>query len=364
MAEVRRTWPVLATSLVVLAFMLLRLNSTGWDPVGLAEIGTRFSEGDPSGSEGYDGQFTYYMARDLRPSSVEPLLDVPAYRYQRILLPLMGRILALGVEALLGWSLLLINLVAHLFGTWSSSEMAYEQTGKRRYGLIYGMWAGLVVGVGADLHEPLAFGLAAGALWLRTSSRHRLAALLLGLALFAKETTALIWLAVLVIDVLARRWDSVLILVIGAGAFALFQIYLLATFGSVGIGSGGEGATPFELVPFLGFLRVARVDTRAFAAYLLVFGPGILLPAVWGLYRGVRALIQPRRRLGSLLLGLHAVVIILLPFSTFREPLGLVRISSGLILSLLVFAVEEGELRALNYSMFLPAYLALLIPGL
>ncbi|MEO0562413.1 MAG: hypothetical protein AAF125_09875, partial [Chloroflexota bacterium] len=39
-------------------------------------------------AEGYDGQFTYFIARD--PAGAAPLIDVPAYRYQRILLPALG----------------------------------------------------------------------------------------------------------------------------------------------------------------------------------------------------------------------------------------------------------------------------------
>src|SRR4051812_40184986 len=49
-----------------------------------------------AGLQGYDGQFTYYIARDLL--DAKPNLDVPAYRFQRILHPLMVRLLSLGQE--------------------------------------------------------------------------------------------------------------------------------------------------------------------------------------------------------------------------------------------------------------------------
>src|SRR5258708_25586450 len=52
----------------------------------------------PSGSEGYDGQFTYYIAAD--PSTAVRRVHVPPYRYQRILQPALTRLLAVAQEAL------------------------------------------------------------------------------------------------------------------------------------------------------------------------------------------------------------------------------------------------------------------------
>ena len=49
-----------------------------------------------TGKAGYDGQFNYAIAAD--PLHASPALDVPAYRYQRILYPLLVRALALGQE--------------------------------------------------------------------------------------------------------------------------------------------------------------------------------------------------------------------------------------------------------------------------
>ena len=61
-------------------------------------------------SNGYDGQYAYYIARD--PAHAAGCLDVPAYRYQRILLPVLGRVLALGNTDAIPAAFVLINLVA------------------------------------------------------------------------------------------------------------------------------------------------------------------------------------------------------------------------------------------------------------
>src|SRR5262245_62119812 len=89
-----RPWMVVTVlCLVYVALVLIRNNG---NPLTLVTIGTRFSEHIADGTEGYDGQFVYYIARD--PSGAAQYLDVPAYRFQRILLPVIGRILAFGQE--------------------------------------------------------------------------------------------------------------------------------------------------------------------------------------------------------------------------------------------------------------------------
>ena len=102
-------WVRLAPTLVITLaaallvwWVILRANG---DPLALARLGTQFSQGDPNGTEGYDGQFIYYIARDPAPERVAGYLDVPAYRYQRILLPLLARLLALGRIDWIPWTI-------------------------------------------------------------------------------------------------------------------------------------------------------------------------------------------------------------------------------------------------------------------
>ena len=109
--RIRPWWLV---TFVALAYMAVVVRSNDGDPTALAALGTRFTEGDPGGSEGYDGQFAYYIARD--PLRGWQYCDVPAYRYQRIVYPLLGRLLAWGNNAWLPYSLALLNIAAS--GLW------------------------------------------------------------------------------------------------------------------------------------------------------------------------------------------------------------------------------------------------------
>lgn len=57
--------PAFVTALAMLALVGIVISRAGGDPLALAQLGTQFSQGDPQGTEGYDGQFVYYLAEDL-----------------------------------------------------------------------------------------------------------------------------------------------------------------------------------------------------------------------------------------------------------------------------------------------------------
>src|SRR5262245_10147804 len=85
---------VLAAAAVYAGFTLAGLALHGWNPLWFVWIGERFSNLDPHGRTGYDGQFVYYIARDGW--SALPHIDNPPYRLQRIAYPLLVRLVSLG----------------------------------------------------------------------------------------------------------------------------------------------------------------------------------------------------------------------------------------------------------------------------
>jgi hypothetical protein len=231
------------------------------------------------------------------------------------------------------------------------------------YALGYGLWVGVVASVGLFLHEALAYGLVALG-WLALQ-RHRpsAGAVALGLSLLAKETTFPFVLAALTMPgpsvILARRrrlWIGAALL-----GFALWQVWLWSAFGEPGIGSGGAMGTPFEVIPLMAFVRIGMVSPQALVLFLVIFGPMVLLPAGWGLWASVRSLRVERLQPEAWALLLNAGLFLFLPFSTAREPLGLVRLATGLVLAVLLFAAAHGLRRILDYSLFWTPMLALLI---
>jgi hypothetical protein len=220
----------------------------------------------------------------------------------------------------------------------------------------------MVGSVGTDLNEPLAYALIAGAWLARHAKRYRLGAVLLTLSLFAKETSLLFWAAAIIDDGLHKRWRlSASWMGLGAVLYIFWQIWLYVTFGRLGIGAGGAMATPFEWVPFMGLARIGLASLGALALFLSIFGPTIVFPVIWGATASLRDILRRTSDSETWALLINATAIAFLPFSTFREPLGLVRVASGFILAVVFYAAKRGHRRAQNYSLFWIAMLVMLI---
>lgn len=355
-----------ALVVLILATLLVAVNvvALGGDPLALARLGSTYSEGVSEGTEGYDGQFIYAIAIDPRPQAAAPHLDVPAYRYQRILMPLLVRALALGRADWIPWTMILVGVLALTAGTWAVAELFAGWGVSRWYALLYGLWAGFTLALVVDLPEPLAYGLVAGgilALERQPPGSGRLGRwqkplgwLLLTLAVFARETTILFTAALLLVYLVRRSWRDLFGLALTAVLpFAVFQGWLWLVFGRPGIGSGGAMATPFELIPFMGILRIGQFSLVYLLAMLLVFGPTVILPAVWGTIVSLRAWLSGEKTLIAAALFLNAIIIAFTPFSTFRETGGIIRFATGMIVALFLFAARYGYRRVLNYSWFL-----------
>jgi hypothetical protein len=360
---IRVIWPALVSAAACLIFAGARLARVDGEAAQLAEFGTRFTQLDPQGSEGYDGQFSSMMAVDPDPASVAPHLDRPAYRYQRILLPLLARGLAFGDLRSIPWTLLFVGVVSAAAGTAAVARLMLDHGQWEGYALGYGLWVGVVASVGLFLHEALAYGLVALAWLALRRSKDVWAAVGLTLALFAKETTLPFAVAALALTAAdpGRTRRRRLSIVIGLAAFLVWQAWLWRTFGEPGIGSGGAMSTGFELIPLMGFLRIGAVSPEALALFAVIFGPMVILPAVWGAWAAVRRLGVERLQPEAWALLLNAVVVLFVPFSTAREPLGLVRLATGLVLAVLGFAAVLGMKRVLNYSLFWAAMLVLIV---
>lgn len=347
---------VLVVGTFYLGAILVR---NGGDPLAFAVVGTRHQLGDPSGTEGYDGQFSYYIALD--PVGAGGKLDVPAYRYQRILYPMLARWVGLGRPSWIPWTLLLVNLAALVAGTVAVEGLMSQFRVSRWYALVYGLYAGLLMSVRLDLGEPLAYGLTMAACWTFERKRPHRAAALFALAALAKEITLVFAVAyglyVLLTD---ERRVALKFGLVAAGPFALWQIVLWLWMGSPGIGSGGAMATPFEIVPLMGLWRIGAVSPAALLLYAAILGPLVVLPTLWALWSAGRELVRGRWHPLSLALFLNAAVLLFLPHSSWREFLAMLRLSVGLMAAFLLYAGLRQKRRALGFSFAWLAALAFL----
>lgn len=353
--------PTLVVALVLAAYLGAVLAQAQGDPLVFARLGAGFADGEPVGEPGYDGQFAYWIARDPRPTAAAPHLDVPAYRYQRILYPLLAWALAAGQAVLVPWVLVLLNAAAQLAGTWVVERWLVEHHISRWYALTYGLWAGLVLAVRLDLTEPLAYALAAAALLALHRGRVGWAAVALGLALLTKETVLAVWLALVVWAAVNRRRRALAAWALAGVPFAVLQLLLLRWYGALGLASGGHMATSFEWLPYMGLWRIATVSGVAFALLAVLLVPLIVLPSVWGIIAAARGVWRQRWAPVAWVLGANAALLAVAPFSTFREPLGIIRLATGLVLLTVFYGAQARTRRVLNYSLFWLAALAFAI---
>jgi hypothetical protein len=361
-ARIRNFWPVGIVFLLAIGFILYRLSIKEWDPVGLAEIGTRYQRGDIDGSEGYDGQFAYYIALNPKPDEVSNQLDVPAYRYQRILYPLLARLLTFGHLDWIPWSLIFINVGSLLIGTAILCKYMNSLQTPVRYALIFGLWAGLVLGVGADLYEPLAYALIVAAMYAHYRKRQGICSLFLTASMLTKETVIPFWAALVLANFLQKKsLKEILISILPGIVYAFWQVWLYSRFGTFGLASGGAMATSFEWIPYGGFFRIGTAGTKVLILFIVIFGPSIILPNLWGTLVSSLQIFRGFQSYENWALLLNTLFITFLPFSTFREPLGLLRVSTGMVLAIVLFAAHHTLRRPLNFGMFWMSFLILLV---
>lgn len=75
----QRIGPAIIFTLSSAIFLIYHLSSHNWDPFSFILIGGKFDPQVKNQSYGYDGQFSYQIARD--PVNGWRYVDAPAYRY-------------------------------------------------------------------------------------------------------------------------------------------------------------------------------------------------------------------------------------------------------------------------------------------
>lgn len=333
---------------------LIALANADWDPLAFATIGTRFSENDPAGTTGYDGQFVYYIARDGAESI--PYLDGPTLRLQRILYPVVGRALALGSPEALPWVLIAVNLAAHSVGAGFVAYLALKWGAPAYTGLIYGLWIGAIYGVRLNLNEPLCMALALGAVVAYTRERWLLTAALLVLAALAKEI-GLVFALGLALHALSQRELRRVLLIAGgpAIAFGLWWGILYLWFGT--LPTVYPAATGIRFVPFNG---VFAEHDPAELFFLILW---LALPALILMALALRSAWRGRRlTLGAALVIAGAGFVMFMPDVSWEDPLAAYRVGVPLIAGGLLFAAQHGPRRMFWLAgLWVPALLLALV---
>jgi hypothetical protein len=354
-------WKVWAATAVVLAFHAVWIGSylaAGHQARDFIKIGI-FYEGlshaskvikvDPNyvpprnreagQGNGYDGQFSYYMALDF--TRARYYMDFPAYRYSRLLYPVVARAASLGDRNRVPGAMIAINWLALGGCTFALAAWLRRRSCSPWLALPVGLYPGLLIGIERDLTEPLAYALVAVGVYLFDyGGRRRLlwAAAAFGLAGLARQTTLvfpLCFLAAILLSgdrhaALGERLRSNFARASAFGAVSIlpFVAYTGALY--VWLGSVAKGAL-LEWVPFEGLVASRDWEIKRQGVVLLtVVAPSLILVliALVALHAGVR-----RVEFAFLLTNVLLFVVLLprLPYGDGYTSVG--RVSTGVVLA-------------------------------
>ena len=267
---IRTPWQVAGiTALFYALFVGVRLAANDFDASHFVCAGDRFCDesGAPDNlsiaahSDGYDGEFFYRLALDpwpRHPTAHGIRLDLPAYRHQRIIYPLLAWALSLGKPGLIPWSLILVNFLAVVLLGYIASLYVRDIGRRPVWGLAITLYPGFVLTVARDLSEVVAScGLLSG-FFLYGRSRNGVAAAALTLAVLARETTLIAVAAIAIAGLIGRfrhraplRWQAWLPPMM---AFFTWQIVLRLHWGRFPFEEGSGNFT----FPFAGPAQLIR----------------------------------------------------------------------------------------------------------
>ncbi|MFW5709395.1 MAG: hypothetical protein ACOCX5_04150 [Chloroflexota bacterium] len=382
-AHDRRFRAALAVSLVALFIALiivvpiLLLHEDG--VLGFAHIGTRFSEGTPpaaGGTTGYDGQFAYFIARDG--AAAVPFIDGPAFRYQRIVYPALARLLSLGIDSLVPWMLLLVNVSALVIGTGILAYLLSGLGAQPWYALIYALWIGNLFTLRFDLTEMVCYGFALAGALAYVYQRGVMTVLLLVLAALTKEIGLVAAAGIALHALTVRRqvqW-SLLFVLVPVGVYLLWWGVLNLWLGDA---PSDYPASRFGVYPFQGALSILETDTLRGGARMIHFGLVMLFLVVPAVILGASALVTLLRHAAGivksptpstatvqhfgLMLYLPAFgFLMFMPPVSWHDPAAVYRVGLPAVLAGILFVgqVRPGWLRWLA-ALWIPAILMLLL---
>ncbi|MCA9918347.1 MAG: hypothetical protein KC445_10375 [Anaerolineales bacterium] len=311
------------------------------------------AQGDPLEFVFYDGHYSFQITYRLfgeaasMPDAYPYAHKIPdAYRLQRILYPLVARLLALGWPSLIPWTLILVNLIAITAGTWITERLLHHYGVSNWYALVYGLHASNLVVLRSDMTDALAQTLVMLAIWAWVQHKHRWQIFWFALAMLTKETAFLFIAAYGLYSLQQRNWRKAMGLGISLVPYFLWQIFLLNWLGEFGFTSG----QPIVWLPFGGWLMSLEISWQAFLLISLLIIPLALIPTLAGLIISIKSIVQGFFHPYAYAILFNALFMLFLPHLTYRESSAVIRVVQGLTISLLLFGALTKSKRILNYS--------------
>ncbi len=337
---------------VYLVFLTYFTFSHHYQLIDYVHIGTLFSLHNPHGTNGYDGQFYYYIARD--PWHAYQHMDSAPYRYQRIFYGLVVHVLSLGKESLIPFTLLFVNFISIVLSVEIVASLLARRNISPWYSLALGFYFGQTTALLFDTAEPLAILLLCAGLWCLEDEHVTFAAVFMGLAALTRETTILFPLVYMFAFLWQRRWlDTVRFFVLAISPLIAWYIVVWIIFGQL----GAAAAPAFERIPFGGIFAYFS-DYRYFWSLIAL----MFIPTVWGwLFVGRELLQRNWRNIAFFIWVLNLILVTFLSSASYEDYVSCGRISTTLILATFLYAWSSKDKKLLwlapYYILTVPLYI-------
>jgi hypothetical protein len=208
-------------------------------------------------STGYDGQFYYRIA--LTPftklhTEYGVTLDSPSHRQQRILYPLLSRIISLGNPSAIPWAMIFVNIAGLCSIALFATLLMLDLNRNPLYALCILFLPVFILALSRDLVEITATWTSLGAFYFLFKNKLKMSGLFFTAAMFARETTLIFPMAVALNVIIAHRKNllSYWPLLFPFTAYMSWQAYLDLHWGTTAV-----EATSADLgLPFLGLFHL------------------------------------------------------------------------------------------------------------
>jgi hypothetical protein len=307
---------------------------------------------------GYDAQWYYAIAID--PIHAVHIVDQPAYRYQRMIYPLLVRLLSFGKVEWMPWVMLFLNLVASSLVSYQFAKLITRKGASPWICLVVMSSIGFLLAMRLDLLEPLALALALTGWVIFDEDLPWMSIFLFALAGLTKEI-GLLFAGSMAVWLFWRK-KGLTALYVFLGAFFPYLLWRAFLFYRLGDTVFQNQFMQLSWIPFSGFFTLKDLPSQ------LMIGLWVILPAVLGILLMVWQLWHQNPILQSpetYLVCAEILLVALLPRLTWIDPLAVLRTGSGLLVALVLWmAIYNRRLLPYLAALYIPSGLLLvLVPG-
>jgi len=208
---------------------------------------------------GYDGQFYYCVAMD-------PFLKKGhfknAFRQQRILYPLIARLLAFGKERFLAHSLYLTNLLGLSMGMYFFILLLRRQFLHPMWSIFYGLSASSIMAILHDTPSALSIGLIIAATYFYMQNKRILTIAFMAAAFLAREDSIVFLLPLLIWDYQCKKTiKRIAVFLTCLIPFFIWQVFVAKKTGLIPLFISQKALGPIPFSGIIGYITTLNCQS-------------------------------------------------------------------------------------------------------